>query len=69
MLLKRQGGATYIFAVDMRGTATHATFGGLTNLPPGAQAVVIGESRQIPISGAAFEDDFAAWGVHLYRIQ
>ncbi len=69
MLLKRQGGATYIFAVDMRGTGTHATFSGLTNIPAGAQADVIGESRQIAISGAGFEDDFPAWGVHLYKIQ
>ncbi len=69
MLLKRQGGATYIFAVDMRGTATHATFSGLTNIPAGAQAEVIGENRQIPITGAAFQDDFSPWAVHLYKIQ
>lgn len=69
MLLKRQGGATYIFAVAMRRSATKATFSGLTNLPSGASVTVIGENRSITISGASFSDDFAPYGVHLYQIE
>ena len=38
MLLKRHAGATYIFAVAMRGTAVHATFSGLTHIASGASA-------------------------------
>jgi hypothetical protein len=68
MLLKRQGGATYVFAVAMGASPTKATFSGLTNLPAGASVEVIGENRSIPLSGASFSDDFAGWGVHLYRI-
>jgi Beta-galactosidase len=69
MLLKRQGGATYIFAVAMAQGPTKATFSGLTNLPANADVTVLGEGRQIPIANASFADDFAGYGVHLYQIQ
>lgn len=69
MLLKRQGGSTYIFAVAMAKGAAKATFSELTNLPANATVQVIGEGRQIPIANSSFSDDFTAWGVHLYKIQ
>jgi hypothetical protein len=69
MLLKRNGGKTYIFAVAMRGTGARATFSNLTRIPASATATVLGENRQITISGSAFSDDFSGWGVHLYEIQ
>jgi hypothetical protein len=69
MQLKRFGGATYIFAVDMRGSATQATFSGLTKIPAGAVVEVLGENRTLSLSGNSFQDDFAAWSVHLYKIQ
>jgi hypothetical protein len=69
MLIKRQGGATYLFAVAMAGAPTKATFSKLTNLPMGASAEVLGENRKIAIQDASFSDDFAGYGVHLYKIQ
>jgi len=68
MVLKRQGGATYVFAVAMAGATTHATFSALTNLQGATTVEVIGESRSLPIANASFEDDFDAYGVHLYKI-
>jgi hypothetical protein len=69
MLLKRHDGATYVFAVGMRGSATHATFSGLTHVADGATVTVLGEDRTIELTENGFEDDFDAWGVHLYEIR
>lgn len=69
MLLKRLGSATYVFAVAMRGSPTHATFSGLTNLAASAAVEVLGENRTIVMSADSFQDDFTGWGVHLYKIQ
>ena len=69
MQLKRLDGNTYIFAVAMRGSPTHATFSGLTKIPVNAVVEVLGEGRTIALSGNSFQDDFAAWGVHLYKIR
>ena len=67
-MLKRQGGATYVFAVAMRGAATTATFT-LRDFPATATASVIGENRDIAVAGGTFSDDFAPYGVHLYAIR
>jgi hypothetical protein len=69
MMIKRQGGATYLFAVAMRATGAKATFSDLTNVAASATVEVIGESRTIAMSSASFQDDYAGWGVHLYKIQ
>jgi len=69
MLIKRAAGVTYLFAVAMRGSPTRATFSGLTNIGAATAVEVIGESRTLGLSGNSFQDDFAAWGVHLYKIQ
>jgi hypothetical protein len=51
----------------MRGEPTTATFtlGGMTGR---AKAEVLGENRTIEVRDGVFKDEFAAWGVHLYRI-
>jgi len=71
VMLKRHGGATYLFAVAMRGTATRATFT-LRALPARATVEVLDETRQLPVTpvsaGVSFADDFAGYGVHLYRV-
>jgi hypothetical protein len=67
VMLKRQGGATYLFAVEMRGGATTATFS-LARFPATAMAEVLGESRTVPVAGGVFQDSFQSYGVHLYRI-
>ena len=69
MLLKRHAGATYVFAVAMRGSATHATFSGLTHIAAGATLTVLGENRTLPLDNGGFADDFDAWGVHLYELR
>jgi hypothetical protein len=67
-MVKRHGGATYVFAVPMQPGATEATFA-LEGLPAGAQADVLGENRKIEPADGKFQDHFDSWDVHLYRIQ
>jgi len=67
-MVKRQGGATYVFAVAMKPGLTEATFT-LDGLPAGAQIVVLGEDRKIEPSDGKFKDRFSDWDVHLYRIK
>jgi hypothetical protein len=73
VMLKREGGATYLFAVAMRGAATRATFT-LRAIPRAAAVEAIGEGRTLTVTataspaGVSFSDDFSAYAVHLYRI-
>jgi len=67
ILVKRQGGALYIFAVSMGSSPAMATFsitGGAATI---AQA--IGENRMIGVAGGSFQDAFDGYAVHLYKIQ
>jgi hypothetical protein len=66
LLVKRYGGALYVFAVAMRPIPTQATFTLRDSTP--ASAEVLGESRTIPIDGGVFLDDFDGYAVHLYKI-
>jgi hypothetical protein len=66
-MLKRYGGATYLFAVAMRSSATTATFH-LGGIPETASAEVLGEARTIHVVDRVFQDEFAGYGVHRYRI-
>jgi hypothetical protein len=66
-MLKRYAGASYLFAAEMRGGSTTATFT-LRDFPAAASAEVLGENRTLNISGGVFADAFASYGVHLYRI-
>ncbi|HJZ59574.1 MAG TPA: hypothetical protein VKE74_31810 [Gemmataceae bacterium] len=66
-VVKRQDGATYVFAVGMRDGTTTATFtvAGLTGR---AKAEVLGENRTVEVRDGVLSDEFAPWDVHLYRI-
>lgn len=66
-LVKRQDGATYLFAVAMRNAKVAAQFT-MTSLPAEARAEVIGESRNIPVVAGRFQDEFEPYAVRLYRI-
>ena len=68
IMVKRHGGATYVFAVCMRGAAATASF---TVTAPGPKASVeaLGEGRKLPLTGGAFRDEFKPYDVHLYRIR
>jgi hypothetical protein len=66
-MLKRNGGATYLFAVAMRGAPTTATFT-LRGFPAIASAEVLDEGRTLAVTDTRLVDDFAPYGVHLYRL-
>lgn len=67
-MVKRHGGATYLFTVGMRNGATRGTFR-VRGLPRNALAEVLGEGRHIPVREGQFTDDFTPYQVHLYRIR
>jgi len=67
-MVKKEGGATYIFAVAMQPGETEAAFT-LDGLPAGAKVEVIGENRKIEPADGKFKDRFSDWDVHLYRIK
>jgi hypothetical protein len=67
-LVKKRGGATFVFAVAMKPGATEATFA-LNGLAAGAQVEVLGENRKIEPADGKFQDHFGDWDVHLYRIK
>ena len=67
LTVRQHGGATYLFAVSMRGEQTKASFQVAGRLADAA-AEVIGEHRSIPVRRGVFADQFNPWDVHLYRI-
>ena len=64
IMTKKLGKDNYIFAVAMRNGATNATF----KVNSGKRVEVLGENRSIKIKNGKFTDDFAGFGVHLYKI-
>jgi hypothetical protein len=65
LLTRRQGGATYVFAVGMSGAPVTGTI----SLKGAAGAVeVLGEQRQIAANAGSWSDTFSGYQVHLYRI-
>ena len=65
-MLKQHEQALYLFAVAMRNAASRPQFAieGLDD----TQADVLGELRSATIQNGVLEDDFASYGVHLYKI-
>jgi hypothetical protein len=66
-MVKRQGGAVYVFAVTMREGQTRARFA-VQGLSGPLSVEVLGEQRTLDLKDGVFEDDFPSWGVHLYRM-
>jgi hypothetical protein len=66
-MVKRSGGATYLFAVAMRPGGTTASFTP-TCVQASASVEVLGESRTLSLDGGTFSDSFGDFAVHLYRI-
>ncbi|MBN2593234.1 MAG: hypothetical protein JXA81_06985 [Sedimentisphaerales bacterium] len=66
IMTKKHNGATYLFAVAMRGDKTTATFT-LQQAESTKTMEVIGENRTIPVNNGVLKDNFEAWDVHLYR--
>lgn len=67
IMLKRHGGATYVFAVAMRDGKTTGAF----HVPGVDKAVaeVLDENRTIRVTEGKFADAFKGYGVHLYKIR
>jgi len=66
-IARRQGGATYVFAVAMRNRAMKGSFAVKDH--KGTSAEVLGESRTLGVTDGKFEDDFKPYEVHLYRLK
>jgi hypothetical protein len=67
-MVKKVDGETYLFAVNMRGFDTTATFD-VRDLPANASASVLDENRSITVTSGRFSDPFTPYAVHLYRIK
>jgi hypothetical protein len=68
IMVKRSGGATYLFAVGMRNAPATGSFT-VRGLPSTTTATVLGENRRVPVRNGRFADRFGAYDVHLYRIR
>ena len=66
-LCKEHGGDTYVFAVSKSDQPLRAVFTVGASRVRGAVDVV-GEGRRAEAVDGRFEDDFAAYGVHIYRL-
>lgn len=66
-MVKQTDDAVYLFAVATRGVPTSGEFR-LDGLTGEWTAEVIGEDRTLAVSDGTLTDDFAPWGVHLYRL-
>ncbi len=67
VLVKRHGGATYIFAVAMYEEETAATFQ-VSGLAGAKTVEVLDEDRTIAITDGKFNDNFKGNAVHLYKV-
>lgn len=67
-MVKRFNGATYLFAVAMRGGRTRATFA-VSGIAKNQSAEVLDESRPVEIKDGKLSDDFKPWEVHIYRLR
>jgi hypothetical protein len=66
-MVKRHHGSIYVFAVRMEPRPARGTFR-LPGLSGKAGVEVLNEGRTMAAVDGRFEDDFAGWGVHLYKI-
>lgn len=64
--VKRFDGFTYLFAVAVRPGTTTATFS-LRDFG-NAEVEVIGESRKLTATAGVFQDEFANYAVHIYKV-
>jgi len=66
-LARRHQGSLYLFAVSMRNGSAKATFK-IPSITGDRPVLVIGEDRSLTLHEGTFNDAFAPWLVHLYRI-
>lgn len=63
---KQHDGALYLFAVSMQGSPQQAKF--RLRGRSKAKVEVLGEQRQLAVAGGRFDDAFAPYAVHLYKL-
>jgi len=66
-MVKKHGGAVYLFAVAMREGQTQAQFS-IQGLPGRRAVEVLDEGRTLESADGSFQDEFKPWDVHLYRL-
>jgi hypothetical protein len=66
-MVKQCQGSTYLFAVGMRDGPTSATFT-FKGIKGEGSLQVLDEDRDVTARDGVFEDTFAPWDVHLYRL-
>ena len=67
-MLKRQGGATYLFAAGARPGGEATAVFKFRGCPKDLTATVLGESRTVKVSNGVLQDRFANYEVHLYQL-
>lgn len=67
VMVKRTSGFTYVYAVSMRPGTPTATFT-LRNLVGARTVEVVGENRSLIANNGVFQDAFANYGVHIYKV-
>jgi hypothetical protein len=68
VMLKRQGGATYLFAAGARPEGETTAAFKFRGCPKDLTATVLGESRTVKVSGGVLRDHFSNYEVHLYQL-
>jgi hypothetical protein len=66
-MMKQDHASIYLFTVAMRGGPTTATFT-IAELTGDRTVTVLNEERSLTAKSGTFNDAFAPWEVHLYRI-
>jgi hypothetical protein len=65
---RRDGGAAYVFAVEMRDGKATATFT-VAGVRGRTRAEVLDEGRTLDVTDGVFRDTFLPWDVHLYQLK
>lgn len=68
VMTKHHQGSTFVFAVGMSAQSAPATFH-VQGIAREAAVSVLGENRTLTSRDGVFQDEFPAWGVHLYAIR
>lgn len=68
IMTKKYNSTTYVFAVNMRGDPTTATFT-IKDIEGTKTVEVIDENRSLSSKEGVFKDRLAGWDVHLYRMK
>lgn len=68
LMAKRQGEATYVFAVGTRNGAARGDFQ-VKGLRGSRSVTVVGENRALQARDGRWQDEFRPYDVHLYRIE